>query len=133
MPRHPIPSYQPYHQNQPVPQSGGGSSEVLQAMLQQQQQQVAMQNQQHQALLETLKVIAAGQQQAQYAVPRPDMPFGNPAGPPAADPSGWARIDPIVNEPNAQLLGIHPGPVRKFEGDVSTVDMSKMKKTTHFW
>lgn len=97
-------------------------------MLQQQQQQVTMQNQQHQALLETLKVIAAGQQNTQNSVPRPDMPFGNPSVPPAADPSGWARIDPILNEPNAQLLGIHPGPVRKFEGDVSTVDMSKMKK-----
>ena len=128
LPRQPTHSYQPYQPIQSAPQAGGSTSEVLQAMMLQQQQQTAMANQQHQALLETLKVIAAGQQIAQNSVPRPDMPFGNMAGPPAADPSGWARIDPILNEPNAQILGIHPGAVRRFEGDVSTVDMTKMKK-----
>ena len=86
------------------------------------QQQQTQQNQQM-AFLEALKAITQRSQ-----VPLPDIPLAASSN--NIDPltAGRARIVPLQNEAFAQLLGVQPPPIMQIEGDVSNLDMSKLKK-----
>lgn len=44
------------------------------------------------------------------------------------DSSGRARVDPVRNTGNAALLGVQPNPLLAMVGDMSKMDMSKVRK-----
>ena len=99
----------------------------IHAILQQQQnfQLQQQQNQQNQqlAFLEALKSISQRSQ-----VPLPDIPLTAAPNSINSLNEGRARIIPLQNEAFAQLLGVQPPPIMQIEGDVSNLDMSKLKK-----
>ena len=112
------------------PPNNDPSLEGIQAILQQ-QQTFQLQQQQHQqnqqlAFIEVLKSITQRSE-----IPLPNLPFNAASNSIDPQTAGRARIVPLQNEAFAQMLGVQPPPIMQIEGDVSNLDMSKLKKKMH--